>query len=64
MKQDDDTDQVIGDGHSEGESEDTKESTVEADIKEDEFHHQQKVLLLGQVLWEKSLRTPRFPLPM
>jgi len=55
MKQGDDTDQDIGDGESEGESEDTGESMLSSDIEDDDFDHQQEVLLLGQARQDKSL---------
>ena len=63
MKQDDDTDQDIGDGESEGRSEDTRESTLSSDIEEDDLDHQQEAVLLGQAPQDKSLRTTRNPLP-
>jgi len=63
MKQDDDTNQDIGDGESEGESEDTGESTLSTDIEQDDLDHQQEVLLLGQARRDKSLQTTRVPLP-
>jgi len=59
MKQDDDTDKEIGDD----ESEDTRESTLSLDIEVYTLNHQQKVILLGQACWDKSLWTARVPLP-
>ena len=59
MKQGDDTDQELSDDR----SEDAGESTISSDIEEDDLDHQQKVLLPGQVRLDKSLRTPRVPLP-
>jgi hypothetical protein len=55
MNQNDETNQEIGDD----DSEDTGESTFSSDIEEDDLNHQQVVLHLGQVRWEKSLRTTR-----
>jgi len=63
MKQDDDTDQDIGDSESDGESEDTGESTSSSDLEEEDLDHQQEVLLPGQVRQDKRLRTTRVPLP-
>jgi hypothetical protein len=54
MKQDDDTNQDIGNGESEGESEDTGESNLSSDIEEDDLDHQQDVLLQGQAHQDKS----------
>jgi len=51
MNQDDDTNQEIGDD----EWEHTGESTLPADIQEDDLDDHQKVLLLGQVDWDKLL---------
>jgi len=62
MTQDDDTDQDISDGESDCENDDTEESTLSSDIEEDDLDHQQEVLLLGQALRDKSLRTERVPL--
>jgi len=59
MNHDDETDQEIGDD----DSEDTGQSTLSSDIDEDDLHHHQKVLHLGQACWDKSLRTTRVPLP-
>jgi len=59
LKQGDDTNQELTDDESEG----RRESTLSSDIEEDDFDHQKKVLLLGQVHWDKSLRTTRVPLP-
>jgi len=58
MNLNDETDQEISDD----DSEDTGESTLLSDIEEDDLNHQQVVLHLGQVRWEKSLRTTRVPL--
>jgi len=63
MKQDDDSDQDIGDDKSKGESADTGESTLSTDINEDKLNHQQEVLLLGQAHRNKWLRTTQVPLP-
>jgi hypothetical protein len=57
--QDDKTNQQVGDDH----SEDTRESTSSSDIIEDDLDHGQKVLDLGQVHWNKSLRTTIIRLP-
>jgi len=62
LKQDDVTDQDISDGEIEIGSEDTEESTLSSNIKEDDLHHQQEVLLLGQVHRDRSLQTSRAPL--
>jgi len=48
MNQDDDTDQVIGEGESEGEIKDTTDSTVSSDIEQDDLGHLQEVLRLRQ----------------
>jgi len=54
MKQDDNTDQDIGEGDIAGESEDTGESTLSSDLEEDDLDHQQEVPLLGQAHQDKS----------
>jgi len=54
IKQDDDTDQDIGDDESEGNIEDTGESTFWFRIEEDDLDHQQNVLLLGQAHQDMS----------
>jgi len=59
MYQVDEADQQISNDN----SEDTGESTVSSDIEEDDSDHQQEVLHLVQVCWDKSLRTTRVPLP-
>jgi len=59
LKQDDNTDQEFNDDK----SEEPGESTLSSNIEEDDLYHQQKVLLLGQVHRDKSLRTTRVPLP-
>jgi hypothetical protein len=47
MKEDDDTDQGIGDDKSEGTREDTRETTLSSDIEEDDLYDEQNVLLLS-----------------
>ena len=59
MKQDDATDQEIG----EDDCEDTRESTQPYHIEEDNLDRQLKALHLDQSLHDKSLRTTRIPLP-
>jgi hypothetical protein len=57
-----DTDQDNGDHDDQDEYEDTRESTLSTEIGEDDFDHQQHLLLLGQVTREKLLRTTSVPL--
>jgi len=59
MKQDEDTDQSIGDDESEGKREDTGDSTISSDIEEDDLDHQVQFPLFGQAHWDKSLRNTR-----
>jgi len=59
LKQDDDTDQKLSDD----ESEDPGESTLSSNIEEDDFDHQEEVVLLGQARWDKLLWTTWVPLP-
>jgi len=59
MNQDDETDQEIGDDN----TEDNADSTCSSDIEDDDLHHQQVVLHLGQACQGKSLLTTRAPLP-
>jgi len=59
-KQDDnDTDREIG----ENEREDPGESTLSSDNEEDNLDNQQEVLHLDQARRDKTIRTPRVPLP-
>jgi len=48
MKPDDDSNQDISGGESEGRSENTGESDILSDLEEDTLDHQPEVLLLGQ----------------
>jgi hypothetical protein len=60
MKQyDDDTTQQI----SENKCGDPGVPTLSSDIKEDDLGNQQKVLQLGEVRHDKTIRTSRVPLP-
>jgi len=59
MNQDDETNEEISDD----DSENTGESTLSSAIKEDDLDHQQEILHLGQVCWDKSFCTMRVPLP-
>jgi len=59
LNQDDDTEEEL----SHDESTDPGESTLSSDINEDNLDHHQKVLLLGQARWDKSLQTTKVPLP-
>jgi len=63
MKQDDDTDQAIGDGESDRQSKDTGESTSSSDIEEDNLDHRYEILLVGQLHRKKPFRTTRGPFP-
>ena len=58
MTQDDHTNQDISD-----DGNDTGESTISSDIEENNLHHHQKVLLLGQANWNVSLQMIWVPLP-
>jgi len=57
LEQHDNTEQKIRND----ESNDPGKFTLFSDIEEDNLDHQQKVLLLGKVRWDKSLRTARVP---
>jgi len=57
LKQDDDSNQELINNK----SDDPRDSTLTSDIKDDDVDCQRKVLLLGQVHWDKMLRTTRVP---
>jgi len=59
LKQDDDTDQEISDE----ENEDYGVSTLHSNIKDNHFDQQHEDLLPGQACRDKSLGTPKVPLP-